>query len=158
MTIPINDQPAGMLQFKSAAYSAEEDGGSVRIYVSRTGGSSGAASVDYATVNGSATAGSDYTAKSDTLNWSDGDSADKFFDVPISDDTEPEAGEDFTCVLSGPSGASIGSPSTTTVTIPINDQKVPSTSTWGALLLLALLIGSGIWMAPRIGPEPFTGS
>jgi subtilisin family serine protease/subtilisin-like proprotein convertase family protein len=114
----------GSLQFKSAAYSVAEDGGSVRIYVSRTAGSSGTASVNYATANGSATAGSDYTAQSATLNWSDGDSADKHFDVPIINDSTPEDGEDFTAALSGATGASIGSPSTTTVTIPINDQPV----------------------------------
>ncbi|GAF79275.1 unnamed protein product, partial [marine sediment metagenome] len=50
--------PPGFLQFKSATYTVDEDGGSIRIYVSRTDGSYGAASVNYATANGSATAGS----------------------------------------------------------------------------------------------------
>lgn len=118
----------GTLQFKSSSYSVDENGGSIRIYVSRSGGSSGAASVNYATANGSATSGSDYTSKSGTLNWSDGDSADKYFDVSITDDSLAENAETFTANLSSASGASMGSPNSTTVTINgPNDQ--PSTYT-----------------------------
>ncbi|NTV73035.1 MAG: hypothetical protein HGA66_02375, partial [Holophaga sp.] len=50
---------------------------------SRTGGTYGAASVSYSTSDGTATAGSDYTTISGTLNWTNGDAADKFFDVLI---------------------------------------------------------------------------
>ena len=52
----------GTLQFNSSTYSVNENGASVTITATRTGGSSGAASVNYATSNGTATAGSDYTA------------------------------------------------------------------------------------------------
>jgi len=146
VTIESNDQPAGVLQFKAATYGTAENGASVRIYVSRTGGASGVASVNYATADGSATAGSDYTPVSAALNWADGDSVDKHFEVPIIDDVEPEFSEDFSAVLSGAIGASIGGTDTTTVTIAASDQAVPSTSSWGALLLLALLVGGGIWV------------
>jgi subtilisin-like proprotein convertase family protein len=112
---------SGSVQFKAAAYSVGEDHGSIRIYVSRTGGSSGAASVNYATANGWAVAGVDYSARSGTLNWSDGDSADKHVDVPIINDSTAENDEDFTAALSGASGASLGSPSTTTLTIEDNE-------------------------------------
>ncbi len=122
-----NDQLTGSVQFKSSTYTVAESGGSVRIYVSRTDGSSGAASVNYATANGTATAGSDYTAKSGTLNWSDGDAGDKYFDVSITDDSAAENGETFTASLSEASGASLGSPSSTTVTISgPNDQLTGS--------------------------------
>ena len=53
--------PPGYLQFSLAAYSVAENGTSATITVTRTGGDFGAASVNYATSNGSATAGSDYT-------------------------------------------------------------------------------------------------
>jgi hypothetical protein len=120
-----NDQPTGSLQFNSSALSVNEDGASIRIYVTRTGGSFGAASVNFATANGTAVAGSDYTATSGTLNWSDGDSANKYFDVAITDDSAAENAETFAANLSGASGATMGSPSTTTVTINgPNDQPV----------------------------------
>jgi hypothetical protein len=109
--------PPGTLQFKSSTYTVAENAGSVRIYVSRTGGSYGTASVNYATANSTATAGSDYTTKSGILSRADGDSSDKYFDVSITDDSTPEGDETFTANLSGASGASLGSPSQTTVTI-----------------------------------------
>ncbi len=61
--------------------------------------------MNYATTNGTATAGSDYTAKSGTLTWSNGDSADKYFDVVITNDSIYEGNETFTISLSGASGA-----------------------------------------------------
>ena len=63
------EQPpaAGSLQFKSSTYTVAETGGSIRNYVSRTGGSYGAASVNYATANGTATAGSD--RRGSLRNW-----------------------------------------------------------------------------------------
>lgn len=121
-----NTAPAGTLQFKSATYTVAEDGGSVRIYVSRTDGSSGSASVNYATANGTATAGSDYTAASGTLHWSDGDANDKYFNVSIIDDNIAESNETFDVNLSDANGASLGSPSQTIVTI--NDNDLPTIS------------------------------
>ena len=124
-TVTITDNetpPAGSLQFMSASYTVAENGGTMRIFVSRTGGSNGAASANYATADGSATAGSDYTDTSGTLDWSDGDTADKYFDVPILDDSAYEGDETFTVSLSGAIGAALGSPTATTVTITDNES------------------------------------
>lgn len=120
----VQNAAGGALQFTSAAYSVAENGGTVTITARRTGGSYGAVSVSYATANGTATAGSDYTAKSGTLAWADGDTADKTFPVTILNDTAYEAGETFTVALSSPSGATLGTPATTTVTIT-NADPVP---------------------------------
>jgi hypothetical protein len=117
--------PRGTLQFASSTYSVNENGGSVQIYVSRTGGSYGAASVSYGTANGTATAGSDYTAASGTLSWADGDTTSKSFAVPMIDDSIYEGNETFTASLSGSSGASLGSPSSATVTIVDNETPPP---------------------------------
>ena len=129
-TITINDNetpPPGSLQLSSATYSVTENGGTVTITATRTSGSYGAASVNYATANGTATAGSDYTSKSGTLNWSDGDSASKTFTVSITDDTAFDGDETFTVSLSGASGASLGAPSSATVTIVDNDTPARGT-------------------------------
>ena len=53
-----------MLHFSAASYSVVENQGTATITVTRTNGSTGSVSVNYATSNGTATAGSDYTATS----------------------------------------------------------------------------------------------
>ena len=60
--------------------------------------------VQYATSDGSATAGSDYTATSGTLTFSVGDTG-KLIQVPITNDAVSDSGENFTMTLSNPSGA-----------------------------------------------------
>ena len=63
-----------------------------------------ATTVQYATSDGSATAGSDYTATSGTLTFSVGDDG-KLIQVPITNDAVSDSGENFTMTLSNPSGA-----------------------------------------------------
>jgi predicted alpha/beta superfamily hydrolase len=117
--------PAGTLQFTASTTNVFEPNGSVRVYVSRAAGSNGAASVNYATSNGTASAGSDYTAASGTLNWTNNDASTKFIDVTILNDTNFEGGEVFSVRLSGASGASMGSPSIINVSILDDDQPPP---------------------------------
>ncbi len=113
---------AGTLQFADSTSSVSEAVGSVSLIVTRTGGSSGAAIVNFATVNGSALAGSDYTATNGILSWADGDSDNKTIVVPVINDSTPESNETFTVTLSSAGGATLGSPATATVTIPANDD------------------------------------
>jgi hypothetical protein len=118
----------GALQFSAATYNVNENGGQATITVTRSGGSSGAVSVQYATVGGgTATAGADYTTASGTLNWADGDSSNKTFTIPIADDTLNEAAEIVNLALSNPTGATLGSPQGATLTINDNDPQ-PSLS------------------------------
>ncbi len=62
--------------------------------------------VDYATSDGTATAGADYTATSGTLTFALGQRS-KTVRVPILDDGHDDDGETFTLVLSNPSGGRI---------------------------------------------------
>ena len=73
---------------------------------------SGTVTVDYATADGSADAGDDYTAKSGTLSFSAGETS-KTISVSIEDDIENESDETFTVTLSNPSGADLGTSSAT---------------------------------------------
>jgi ribosomal protein L35AE/L33A len=125
VTITDNEElPAGTLQFSAADYSVDEDGGSVEITVTREGGSDGAVSVRCASSNGSATAGNDYVQTTDTLNWGNGDNANKSCTVPILDDSIIEGDETFNMALSNSTGgATIGSPGTAVVTITDNDEE-----------------------------------
>lgn len=119
--------PAGELVFNSDTFTVDEDAGSATITIDRLNGSVGAVSVDYSTSNGTATAGSDYTATSGTLNWADGDATSKTFTVPISNDS---AHEDFietvTLTLSNTVGATIGDLNPATLNIRDNDNNPPS--------------------------------
>lgn len=112
---------ADSMQFSSLSFSANENTGSVLVTVNRTTGSAGAISVDYATGDGSAVAGSDYVAIAGTLNFADGVTS-QSFNVAILDDTLFEGDEAFDITLSNVTGgASLGSPAAAAITISEND-------------------------------------
>ena len=62
--------------------------------------------VDYATSNGTASAGADYTTSSGTLTFNPGDTS-KTFNIPILADTIDEDNEVFSVTLSSPTNATI---------------------------------------------------
>lgn len=92
------------VQFGLSRYQVSESAGNAVITVARSGSGEGTGTVDYATSDGSAVADSDYTAASGTLTWASGDTAPKTFNVPIINDTAPEADETVNLVLSNPTG------------------------------------------------------
>jgi hypothetical protein len=112
---------AQTLQFSSATYKVNEDDGSVTLTVSRTNGSNGAVTVDYATSDDTATAESDYQATFGTLSWEDSDADDKTFTVNIIDDSENENSETFIMSLGEATGALLSSPDTAVVKIKDNE-------------------------------------
>jgi hypothetical protein len=122
----LNDDIAanpGTLQFSLSNYSVAEGDGNATITVTRTGGSTGAVGVSYATSDNTANAGSDYTAVSSTLGWADGESGAQTFQVPIIDDTDVEVPETVNLTLSSPTGsATLGTPNTATLTISSEDK------------------------------------
>ncbi|MSP40112.1 MAG: hypothetical protein EXR70_16600 [Deltaproteobacteria bacterium] len=118
--------PAGSLQFSAATYSVNENGGNAVITITRTGGSTGAVGATFATSNGTATAGSDYTAVNQTVNFANGDTVSKTVNIPITTDSSVEGDETVNLTLSLPTGgATLGSQSTAVLTI----VDVPP-STW----------------------------
>ncbi len=114
---------ANNLLFSAPTYKVEEDSCSLQIRVLRGGNAAGVGpiTVDYATVNGSATAGSDYTAVSGTLSFPEGTNS-RTIIVPIPEDSLVEGNETFSVILSNPTGeVDLVNPSTTVVTIVDND-------------------------------------
>jgi len=108
----------GTLQFALASLSVDEGAGSATVTVTRTYGNDGAVSVAYASADGTARAGSDYTAVSGTLTWDNGDSTVRTFSVPILEDSLIEGDETVILTLDSPTGgAALGSPATATLTI-----------------------------------------
>jgi Metallo-peptidase family M12/FG-GAP-like repeat/Calx-beta domain len=93
--------------------------GTATVKVTRLGDPAGAVSVNYATANGSAVAGADFTAASGTLSWAANDTATKTINIPILQ-TSGLIDKTFSVSLSGavgPTGTAIALPSTVTVTL-----------------------------------------
>jgi hypothetical protein len=110
-----DDDPAGMIDFKALHYDVDETDGQAIVTVERLGGVGGAVSVDYRTSDGSATAGADYAARSGTLNWAAGDSADKTFTVPVTWDGRAEGTESVSLALTNPGGGADQGPNSAAV-------------------------------------------
>ena len=82
----------------------EGPGAALAFSVTLDRSTSAAVQVDYATRDGAAQAGSDYTANSGALNFAPGETA-KTVTVAVLDDSHDEGSETLTLVLSNPSGA-----------------------------------------------------
>jgi len=114
----------GSVHFTLANFQVIEDIGLATITVQRSGGSAGNLSVDYATEDGSAIAGQDYTATSGTLNFGNGETS-KTFQIPITDDGIPESSETVRVTLRTSAVESLGSPDTMVIFI-LDGGSVPS--------------------------------
>jgi len=90
------------------------------LTVTRTGDTSAAASVNYASSDGTASERSDYLAALGTVRFQPGEAA-KTIPVFIVDDRFGEGAETFNVTLSNPVGCVLNSPATVTVTINSND-------------------------------------
>ena len=102
-----------------------EDAGTMAFTVTLNAISGKSVTVNYATSDGSATAGRDYTATSGTLTFAPGDMT-KSITVAVLDDRLDEPDETFTVTLSNPSNAILGD-DTATGTI-IDDDAPPELS------------------------------
>jgi len=109
------------LSFSNYTASVSESVYSVSLTVVRSGVNSGYSYVYYNTANGTATAGNDYTATNGILTWASGDMSAKTITIPIINDSLVEGNETFSVILSGVSGAALGSITTLTVTI-VSDE------------------------------------
>ncbi|MDQ3712621.1 MAG: FG-GAP-like repeat-containing protein [Acidobacteriota bacterium] len=114
--------PTGV-QFNATAYSGSESSSNVTATVTRTGDLSVESTINYATSDGTAVAGSDYTATSGTLSFAAGESS-KTITVPIINDNVFEGSETFNLTLGNPTAnTSLLYPNTTVLTIVDNDNQ-----------------------------------
>jgi hypothetical protein len=118
----LNDDAAGTLQFSASSYNVNENSAAA-VSVERVGGRSGIVSVTFSTADGTATAGSDYTAVSQTVTFADGDVAAKTITIPLTDDSVAEAAETINLTLANPTnGAVLGSPAAAVLTVQDNES------------------------------------
>jgi hypothetical protein len=110
LTILDDNDPPPTVGFSSSTYSVSEGGVTATIAVTLSAPSGQTVSVDYATSNGTATAGSDYSSVSDTLDFARGVTS-MTFTVPILEDSSVEGNETILLTLSNPNHATPGTSS-----------------------------------------------
>jgi hypothetical protein len=117
----VDDDPPPVLSVADSPTVPEGAAGAQATFVVRLSAASARqVSVAYATVNGTATAGQDYTARSGTLAVSAGNSQ-AVIAVPVLDDGADEPAETFELRLSSPAAATIGD-ATAVATIADDDE------------------------------------
>ncbi len=112
----------GTIGLSPTSYTVNEGDGALTVTVARADGSDGKASVKFALSPGTAKAGKDYTPRTGTLNWADGDGDPKTFQIPIRNDNVPEPDKTFTVRLSKATGAALGD---AVATVTIHDDDNP---------------------------------
>jgi hypothetical protein len=120
------------IQFGQAGYQFSEGAGRATLVITRTGGSSGTASVRYrtvddpaavpcATANGTAYARCDYATTIDTVTFAPGEES-REISIPLVDDAHVEGNETLQVTLDQPTGVAVrGTVATATLTIADND-------------------------------------
>ena len=112
--------PAGTFQFNVTTATVAEGAGKVTLTVTRTGDTTGTASVECDTADGTATQKGDYTIARTRLTFGPGESS-KSCDIFIVGDSLQEANETFTVSLFNPT-ANFTPGTSNTVTVTINDN------------------------------------
>lgn len=115
-----NDIIVPKAKFSASSYSVDEDAGTATITVSLSAATTIATSVDYATSNGTAIAGTDYTAAAGTLDFAAGETS-KTFAVTVQGNSTYNAPKTINLTLSNPVDATLGIPDTATLIITDND-------------------------------------
>ena len=121
------------VQLLAPTFSVTEGTSTLNVVVTRTGDASGTLTVDYATsdtaganncnvVNGIASSRCDYLTTLGTLHFGVAENS-KTIAIPIIDDAYTEGDETLTITLSNVTGATLGSPSTATLTIHDNGPE-----------------------------------
>ncbi len=103
----------------------EGDSGSTNLVFEVTRTTTATAfSVNYATADGSANAGSDYTTTTGTLSFTAGGAATQTINVPVTGENRVEVSESFTLTLSNATGTAQIGTATGTGTITDNDSAI----------------------------------
>ncbi len=131
MTITITDDDfAPVVAFASATASAPEAGGTIQLSVTMSAAAGVAVQVPYA-FTGTAIQGSDFAALPGPLTIPAGSLA-ASISITIVDDTVQEGNESAIVTLGVPTGATLGTPSSTTLTIIDDDQPIEVAFTTGS--------------------------
>ena len=149
------NQPGAFALEVTGGTSVQESAGTVSFTISRAGGSSGAASVDFVTVDGtqtdSAAAGTDYEASTGTVSFADGQTS-QTFGINIIDDTVARSGNrQFDVLLANPLGGAIVDPDSASVTLSVQDNDgVPDDGCVGTCDCFIATAAYGSYLDPHV--------
>ena len=154
VTVTIVEKDASVLSVSDAE--AAEDGGNVVFTVSISAAAGEEVTVDYATSNGTATAGQDYTSTTGTLTFAASSVASQTISVPVADDAvDEEEEETFTLTLSNVQGASLsGGGSTLAATGTITDDDDPAVTASFKQANYSVVEGSTVEVTVTLSADP----
>ena len=109
------------LGFSAASYAVNETAGSITITVARSGDVSAAATVHYATSDGTAKGGTDYVAASGDLNYAANQQT-ASFTVSVVNINKPGVDKTINFTLSNPNGTTLGKTSTAVLSIVVTNH------------------------------------
>ncbi len=127
-TVVIYDNDGSWVGFAAAGRTVYESNGVVAVTISRTGAVQTAVSVRYATVAGTALAGSDFVSASGTVFFAEGET-NKSVEITVNDDRIAELAEAFYVRLSSPSNTVLTAATNFTVNLRTSDASVLSLTT-----------------------------
>jgi uncharacterized repeat protein (TIGR01451 family)/uncharacterized delta-60 repeat protein len=97
-----NDGAPGVVSFSAAAYSTNLSSGAVTLTVNRLGADKGTLTVQCTTTNGTAFAGTNYVALTNTLVWNDLDATPQYVTIPLIQDNKVGSNKTFQVYLYSP--------------------------------------------------------
>ena len=120
----INPNFQGYLTLSATNYTGTESAGFISFVVNRVAGSAGTITVQYATTNGTAVAGTNYVGATNTLQWNNGDASPRTVNITLLNTGTVGTNKQFGVLLSNPilNGAStpslfyVGTPPTNSIT------------------------------------------
>jgi len=107
----------GSVQLSASSFTVAQNAGTLKITITRTGGSAGAVHAYYGTHWGTALDDIDYTNTYGSVTWAAGDAAAKTISIPISNAKPFTGTKQLSFTVSQPTGAQLGSPSAASITI-----------------------------------------
>lgn len=149
------DPASGSLQFQAATDIVTETGagGAYLLWITRSGGGAGAVSALITTHDGSARAGTDFSAVSTRVRFLDGEQGQRYVEIPLLNNSTTDGTREFTATLSGLSGCAVlGAPATITVAIK-DDEPAPPTPTYTLGGTVSGLAGTGLTVQTGSGEQ-----
>ena len=151
-----DDDDAPTLAISDVSVMEQTGGNSTAVItVTMVGNSALPISVDYATADGTAVSGSDYTATSNTLNWAAGDNSPQFINVSLATDSISELDETFLVNLTNPINATLADAQATVTivdddlpTLSIADSSIVEGTGGSTTAVITVTVGNGVNSAP----------
>lgn len=157
------DAEAGFIDLPATRQKVSKAAGTATVTVNRFGGVTGPVSVNFATSDSSAWAGTHYLPTNGTLTWADGDLTPKTVTIPILNTAAPQSARQLRLTLSSPT-AGASQTINTFAAILIEDPTATLAAPWSQTIIgsitdsSAAVIESGSLSSVTIGGSGLTAA